>query len=164
MRRSVFALALALVVASCSDAHSPVQPTGSPAPSSSNLASPITTFAVSGSVRDTHLNGLADVPVEIVDGPMIGTVARTDAHGIFSFPDVFAEEATLRATKAGYLTATARVSRPATRTVGGPQTLVSIELPSPEAPSIFPGPTRSLSATARRVISFPNRSGSAHTM
>jgi hypothetical protein len=66
---------------------------------------------------------------------MAGTVVRTDAHGLFRFPDTFVEEATLRATKAGYLTATARVSRPTTtRTVGGPQTLVSIELPSPEAP------------------------------
>ena len=51
------------------------------------------------------------------------------------FPEAFAEEATLRATKAGYLTATARALRPATRTVGGPRTIVTIKLPSPE-PSI----------------------------
>jgi len=133
MRRIVFVLAL--TAASCSDANLPVQPTPSVAPSSSNPASTITSFAVWGAVRDTHLNGLSDVPVEIVDGPMSGTVVRTDVHGQFRFPDAFAEEATLRATKAGYLTATARALRPATRTVGGPQTIVTIELPSPE-PSI----------------------------
>ena len=133
MRRAV--VALAMVVASCSEPRSPAQPSAVPllVPSSPDPAPPITSFSVSGSVRDTHLNGLADVPVEIVDGPMIGTVVRTDEHGLFGFRDAFVEEATLRATKAGYLTTTARVSRPTTRTVGGPQTLVNIELPSPEA-------------------------------
>jgi hypothetical protein len=132
----VAALVLAALAAvSCNDARLPVQPSNSAAPSSSNPASPITSFAVVGSVRDTHLNGLSDVAVEIIDGPMSGTVVRTDEHGGFRFPDAFAEEATLRATKAGYLTATAMALRPATRTVGGPQTLLTIELPSPE-PSI----------------------------
>ena len=134
MRRIVVVLALAAT--SCSDARLPVQPTDTGAPSSSNPAPPITSFAVSGAVRDTHLNGLSDVPVEIIDGRMSGTVVRTDVHGHFSFPEAFAEEATLRATKAGYLSATARALRPPPiPTVGGPQTIVTIELPSPE-PSI----------------------------
>jgi hypothetical protein len=137
-------LLLALVAASCSGAKLPVQPSSSPSttpsaastapsppPPTSNLE-PITSFAVSGSVRDTHLNGLADAAVEIVDGPMSGTVVRTGPQGQFKFPDAFTEEATLRATQAGYLTATARVLRPTIRTVGGPQTLVTLELPSPE--------------------------------
>jgi hypothetical protein len=79
---------------------------------------------------------LSDVPVEIIDGPMSGTVVRTDVRGHFRFVDAFTEEATLRATKAGYLTATATATRPAhPNFVGGPQTLVTLELPSPE-PSI----------------------------
>src|SRR6187549_2991503 len=126
MHRTVFALAL--VMASCNDARQPIQPSSSVGPSSFN---PSFSFAVSGSVRDTFLNGLSDVPVEIIDGPMSGTVVRTDSHGQFRFPDPFPDEATLRATKDGYLTATARAPRPTTRTVGGPQTLVTIELPWP---------------------------------
>src|SRR5438132_2203208 len=129
MRRIPFVVALA--AAACSDASLPVQPSPSVASASSNPAFPIGSFVVSGSVRDTFFNGLPDVPVEIVDGPMVGTVVRTDVHGYFRFPDAFADEATLRATKAGYLTATARASRPATLSPDGPLTIVTIELPSP---------------------------------
>jgi hypothetical protein len=130
MPRIVFVFALA--AASCGDGRQPVQPSSSVA-ASSNSTFP---FSVSGAVRDTHLNGLSDVPVEIVDGPMSGTVVRTDVRGLFRFPDAFTEEATLRATKAGFLTGTARVARPPhSDFVGGPQTIVTIELPSP-GPSI----------------------------
>jgi len=141
IHRAILALALA-GVAACSGPKLPVQPSPSPSTApqparSSDLtppipAEPITSFTVWGSVRDTFFNGLADVPVEIIDGPMSGTVVRTGPSGQFKFPDPFPEEATLRATKDGYVTATARAPRPTTRTVGGPQTLVTIELPSPE--------------------------------
>jgi hypothetical protein len=130
MRRIVVVLALAAM--SCSDARLPLQPTDTATPSSPTPAPLSTSFAVSGAVRDTHLNGLSDVPVEIIDGRMSGTVVRTDEHGHFKFPEAFAEDATLRATKAGYLTATARALRPPIAIVGGPQTIVTIELPSPE--------------------------------
>jgi hypothetical protein len=130
-------LVLLLAAASCSDARQPVQPTSfSSGPVSSNPASSVTSFAVSGAVRDTHLNGLSDAAVEIVDGPMSGRLIRTDVHGFFRFPEAFTDETTLRATKAGYETATVRVLKPTNaNVVGGPQTLVTIELPSPE-PSI----------------------------
>ena len=145
IHRAILALALA-GVAACSGPKLPVQPSPSPSTAplparSSDLtppipAEPITSFTVWGSVRDTFFNGLADVPVEIIDGPMSCTVVRTGPSGQFKFPDPFPEEATLRATKDGYVTATARAPRPTTRTVGGPQTLVTIELPSPEPPEI----------------------------
>ena len=155
MRRLV--LMLALVAASCGDARRPVEPTLSFSPSSPNPASPVTSFAVSGAVRDTHLNGLSDVPVEIVDGPMSGTVVRTDVHGLFRFPEAFAEEATLRATKAGYLTATARALRPAIPTVGVRSRTRQSNCRRPRLPSIFLELTRSRWASARRARSFRNR-------
>jgi hypothetical protein len=130
MRRIAFVLCIAAV--SCRDTGLPIQPTSSGAHPN---PSPVASFAVSGDVRDTHLNGLPDAEVEIVDGPMSGTIVRTDVHGQFRFPDPFAEEATLRATMAGYLTATARVLRPMTGVAGRPHTMVTIELASPE-PSI----------------------------
>jgi hypothetical protein len=139
VRRIICALALAGV--SCSDARLPVQPTASGVSSSSNPAAAassgpgqaIVSFMVSGTVRDTLLNSLADVSVEIVDGPMSGTSVRTDARGQFRFAEAFTDEASLRAVSNGYSSVTTKATRPSANS-GRPEAVITFTLPA-SAPS-----------------------------
>src|SRR5882672_1817 len=57
---------------------------------------------ISGSVVDTASRHLADVKVEMVDGPQAGASTMTDAAGQFSFSGSFPRSITFRATKVGY--------------------------------------------------------------
>ena len=143
-------LVLMLAALSCGRGPQPLQPGPQAEPPASQQTPPssdpqpsqpsLTPFFVYGSVRDTHLNGLAGVPVEVVDGPMSGTSVVTDGHGFFKFASVFEEATQFRASKPGYTTATVTAPRPTIRTVGGPQTMVTIELPLPEPALDITGP------------------------
>lgn len=53
---------------------------------------------------------LADVTVEVVDGPGAGASAVTNASGDYALPGVFSEPIVVRASKGGFITDTRRLS------------------------------------------------------
>src|SRR5262249_20803676 len=91
-----------LIGAGCGKEQSPAQPT--PAPPSVHTA-----FSVSGSVIDTALRPLADVRVEVVDGPGTGAVATTGPLGTYNRSGTFSDTLTVQASKDGYATSTTRL-------------------------------------------------------
>ena len=100
MRRKTYAMRLIaasiiMTCLGCGDSKSPVQATPVlPAPAPGPVS-------VVGQVNDTALRPLADVRVEVVDGPSAGVFATTDTVGHYELPGV-SEPFTLRATKDGY--------------------------------------------------------------
>jgi hypothetical protein len=101
MRRKTYAMRLIaasiiLTCLGCSDSKSPVQATPVlPAPAPGPVS-------VVGQVNDTALRPLADVRVEVVDGPSAGVFATTNTVGHYELPGVISEPAKFRATKEGY--------------------------------------------------------------
>jgi hypothetical protein len=63
-------------------------------------------FSLSGVAFDNVGTPLADVRVEVIDGPGIGAFALTNASGQYALPGVFSDTIAVRATKAGYVTQT----------------------------------------------------------
>jgi hypothetical protein len=61
---------------------------------------------LSGVAFDNVGNPLADVRVEVIDGPGLGVFALTSASGEYALPGVFSDTIAVRATKAGYVTKT----------------------------------------------------------
>jgi hypothetical protein len=57
-------------------------------------------------VHDTAWRPIADVRVEVVDGPGLGVFAVTDASGIYALSAVFSDTIAVRASKDGYVTLT----------------------------------------------------------
>jgi hypothetical protein len=89
------AASIVMTCLGCGDSKSPVQATPvlpKPAPG------PV---SVEGQVNDTALRALADVRVEVVDGPSAGIFATTNPVGHYELPAV-SEPLTIRATKDGY--------------------------------------------------------------
>jgi hypothetical protein len=68
------------------------------------LVLPEGTYVLSGRVWDPMTNGLADVRIEIIGGPMSGNVTTTDTHGQYQYVGV-GGVVQVRASKDGYLTA-----------------------------------------------------------
>ena len=142
MRR--FLLACAFAAAACSNSGGPTPiPPSAPTPIEPSAPSPppvpslqpdtlvVKTFKVSGSTWDTHYNWLPDVRVDVIDGPMAGTIVHTGATGGFAFDQLFTEEATLRFWLPGYQTTTVRIPRPTNANVsGGPRAHIIVELPT----------------------------------
>jgi len=58
---------------------------------------------LSGVVLDSALHAIAQARLEVVDGPLKGTVAVTSAAGAFVFDPIVSTALTLRASKEGYL-------------------------------------------------------------
>ena len=86
---------LTMTCLGCGDSKSPVQATPVlPAPAPGPVL-------VVGQVNDTALRPLADVRVEVVDGPSAGVFATTNTVGHYEVPGV-SEPFTVRATKDGY--------------------------------------------------------------
>jgi hypothetical protein len=86
---------LTIACLGCGDSRSPVQATPVlPAPA-------LGPVSLVGNVHDTALRPLADVRVEVVDGPSTGVLATTNAAGQYELPGVL-EPFTVRATKDGY--------------------------------------------------------------
>lgn len=121
---------LAVVVGACGgDAAPPLIPTsvapGPPAPENLNLR---------GLVYDTAFRPVADVTVEMIDGPHAGTSTTTGSLGTFEFSGAFVRGTlfTLRATRPGYAVATRSFNVPA-----GSRAEVFVSLPlSPLAPPV----------------------------
>jgi len=61
---------------------------------------------LSGVAFDNVGTPLADVRVEVIDGPGVGAFALTNASGQYALPGVFSDTIAVRATKAGYVTQT----------------------------------------------------------
>jgi hypothetical protein len=102
-RRRTYALYLIVgsivtIAVGCGGAKSPAQPTPVP-------AAPVQ-FSLFGWVRDTALRPLAGVRVEVVEGPLAGESAPTDAAGRFDLPGTFSDTAVVRAAKDGYVPST----------------------------------------------------------
>jgi hypothetical protein len=113
-----------VTTAACDEAPVPTQPsvptpsTAPAVPTTPTPAPPPKLYTLEGSVYDAFLDALADVPVEVIEGPLTGTITRTDHHGTFSVPGEFSEDITIRASKEGLSPATKRVSVPRRPIVG----------------------------------------------
>jgi hypothetical protein len=93
----LIAASIIMTCLGCGDSKSPVQATPvlpAPAPAPGPVS-------VVGQVNDTALRPLADVRVEVVDGPSAGVFATTDTAGHYELPGV-SQPFTVRATKDGY--------------------------------------------------------------
>ena len=95
-------------------------------------------YTLEGSVYDSFYDALVDVPVEVIEGSLTGTIARTDRHGLFKLPGQFAEELTVRAIKEGFNSATRRVTLPLTPIVGN-KLHVALELTPLDQPADIAG-------------------------
>ena len=106
------ALALVGVQAACERAGTgPTSPSQTPTPTSPPPPSPPQApasleFSLSGVAFDNVGTPLADVRVEVIDGPGVGVFALTNASGQYALPGVFSDTIAVRATKAGYVTQT----------------------------------------------------------
>jgi hypothetical protein len=118
-----FAMFLVVTTAACDDTPVPTQPSVPPQSSTTGPTGPTTgqspkLYTLQGRVYDSFFDALVDVPVEVIEGPLTGTVARTDRNGLFTLPGQFSEEITVRASKDGLSPATKRVSLPQFPIVG----------------------------------------------
>lgn len=95
-RAGVVLLVLAQGLAGCGGSGSISTPT--PLPNAAGV--------VKGNVYDTANRTLAGARVEVVDGPLAGTSATSDAMGAFSLTGTFDDTTLFRATKEGHVAAT----------------------------------------------------------
>lgn len=105
------ALALAAFLTACG--KGPTEPSEiSGTPVLPPPPSPPFEFSVSGRVHDTAWRLIADVRIEIVDGPGIGRFAVTDALGHYALPGMFSGTIAVRASKDGYVSVTTTFQPP----------------------------------------------------
>ena len=111
MRRLLATVTVGLLIAACDGTNSSSIPTAPSPPPPPAAAAPPLPLTLTGYVGDTAYRVLAGVTVEVTQGPDAGTVMTSDADGRFSYTGTFATPVTLRATKDGYIaaSATARV-------------------------------------------------------
>jgi len=64
---------------------------------------PALEFSLGGLVRDTAFRRLADVKVEVIEGPRAGVSATTNALGRYELPGVFSDAIIVHASKDGYV-------------------------------------------------------------
>ena len=125
-----------IAMAACNEKPVPTQPS---LPLQSSAASQTPKFyTLRGRVHDSFFDGLPDVPVEVIDGPLRGTTTRTDQHGDFTLPGEFSEAITIRASKDGLSPATKRVSLPEYPIVGS-RLSASLELTPLDPPPDLAG-------------------------
>ena len=134
---SVTIVLVFVATAACNEAPVPTQPSVPP-PSTTSAAQPPKFYTLEGRVHDSFFDGLPNVPVEVIDGPLTGTTTRTDQHGLFTVPGQFSEAITIRASKDGLSPATTRVTPPQHPIVGS--TLhTSLELTPLDPPADLAG-------------------------
>jgi hypothetical protein len=102
---------IAGVLSSCGGAAPSAAPSALRAATPQNRAEPAgSSVAVDpvpeGFVADTAFRAIADVRVEVVDGPQAGTSLVSDASGVVPLIGPFVSDNTFRASKEGYITAT----------------------------------------------------------
>jgi carboxypeptidase family protein len=141
MSRCATTLLLPLVIAACGGPAAPAIPTpiAPTPPAPENLI-------LRGFVHDTAFRPVADVTVEIIDGPHAGTSMTTSPLGRFEFTGAFVRGSlfTLRATRQGYAATTRSFTIP---TGARPEVSVSLPLNSLAAPVDISG-AYSLTLTA----------------
>jgi hypothetical protein len=93
-------LAVAVGILACSGSSTAPTPAVPVPPDASPPAADV--VVIRGGVVDTASRHLADVKVEMIDGPQAGASTMTDAAGQFSFSGSFPRRITFRATKVGY--------------------------------------------------------------
>jgi hypothetical protein len=101
----------------CGGRSSSTSPVG-PSPVPLGAGEPLT-----GYVFDTAFRPVGDVRIEILDGPLAGQTIMSTAAGLFDYPGTVIGAVTFRATKPGYVTATA-----SSRSNGGGRSFVSFVL------------------------------------
>lgn len=126
-----------LICAGCGEVTPPLQPT----------ATAPRTFTVSGSVVDTAHRYVSGARVEVVDGPLAGTVAMSDERGRFLMPAKLPEPVNFRVTKDGFVSATRTWPTPGRPPPRGEGVDFWIELSSPGTPIDLTG-TYTLTLTA----------------
>jgi hypothetical protein len=99
--------------------------TSAPAPAAQRLF---------GYVSDSAFRPLAGVTIEVLDGPLAGQTMTTLDTGIFNYPGTVTGAVTFRATKAGYVTATA-----SSQSNGGVSSIVLFQLDLDVAPAQIAG-------------------------
>ena len=103
--RGLLTLMLVQALAGCSSSPSPVVPSETappPAPAPVSLT-------LRGYVADTAFRPLAGVKLEVLSGPESGRVMTSDPSGAFSYVGIFDVVVSIRATRDGYVAATASV-------------------------------------------------------
>lgn len=98
MAAALMVVATAVCPVSCSG---PTQPSPVQSPQIQRIVSEIR-----GTVADTAFRRLADVKVEVVNGPNAGTFTTSDQFGRFSLAGAFSGVLAFRASKEGYVEAT----------------------------------------------------------
>ena len=106
--RIVLLAALVLGAAGCDSPQTPLAPTPRPPQAPVPQAPPLTTLR--GSVTDTAFRALADVSLEVVEGPQVGMSTRSDTTGSFAFVGTFDDTTRVRASKDGHVSATVTIS------------------------------------------------------
>ena len=108
MRPGIGLLVLAVGLAGCGDSRSPVSPTPRTATAPSIPGSGNGEL-IAGTVYDSALRPLAGARVELLDGPQAGMSATSNAQGGFSLTGTVDDTTRFRASKEGYVTATATI-------------------------------------------------------
>ena len=109
----IIVLMLASGAAGCNDSRPPTIP-GVPPPSPPATTPPQPTppaASVSGYVYDSAFRPVGGVKIEAVDGASAGVSTTTNGSGGFALSGTFDESVTFRASKDGYIAATATLKR-----------------------------------------------------
>ena len=101
-------LMLVLGLAGCGDSRSPVSPMP-PTATVPSIPGSVNGELIVGTVSDSALRPLAGARVELLDGPQAGMSATSDAQGSFSLTGTVDDTTRFRASKDGYVTATATI-------------------------------------------------------
>src|SRR6476660_3444537 len=104
----LIAASIILTCLGCGETKSPVQST----PVLAALPGPVQ-FSLWGVIQDTANRPVADVRVEVVDGPQPGSFAMSDTPGRYYPPGVVSDAVTVEATKSGYVATTKHVPKAA---------------------------------------------------
>src|SRR6476469_1202797 len=107
-RPGIGLLMLVLGLAGCNDSHSRVSPTP-PTPTAPSTPGSVNGELVAGTVYDSALRPLPGARVELLDGPQAGMSATSNAQGGFSLTGNVDDTTRFRASKEGYVTATATI-------------------------------------------------------
>src|SRR5262245_59454148 len=81
-------VSVAIVAAGCGKSTTPLPARPPPGYPARSRPAPLSTFNLTGSVRDTVFRPLAAVQVAIVDGALAGRLTTSDADGRFAFTDL----------------------------------------------------------------------------
>jgi hypothetical protein len=137
--KRILTILSAIIITSCGGGgnSSPTTPTATPSPAAS-------TFALSGSVRDSQNTSLSSVNVQILDGPAANRSTATDTSGNYSFTGLTPAGFNVRFNRSGYTPVDRGVNLTADTRVDVNLAAIQVSAP-PSAPSAPSGLAASVS-------------------